>query len=44
MDDVNRALAARDTPESRAGLPATAQGAFASASERQQGVPAIRGN
>ncbi|MPZ39102.1 MAG: PBP1A family penicillin-binding protein [Rhizobiales bacterium] len=46
MDDMTRALAARDTPESRADLPppaAAPKGAFASASDRQ-GPGAIRGN
>ncbi len=47
MDDMTRALAARDTPESRAGAgslpPAVPQGTVASASDRQP-APAIRGN
>ena len=48
MDDVTRALATRDTPESRAdatGLlpPNAPKGAFASANDRP-GVPAVRGN
>jgi len=48
MDDVNRALAARDTPEGRAdvtNLPAAAatpQGAVASASDRQPAGPVPR--
>jgi penicillin-binding protein 1A len=45
MDDMTRALAARETPEERAALPppAVPQGTVASASERQ-GTPAVRGN
>jgi penicillin-binding protein 1A len=46
MDDVNRALAARDTPEGRAdvtNLPAaTPQGTVASASDRQGAAPVPR--
>jgi penicillin-binding protein 1A len=45
MDDMTRALAARETPEERAALPPSAvpQGTVASASDRQ-GTPAVRGN
>jgi penicillin-binding protein 1A len=45
MDDVTKALATRDTPESRAGMPPSAlpQGTVAAAPERP-GVPAVRGN
>jgi penicillin-binding protein 1A len=45
MDDMTRALAERDTPESRAGMPPAAlpQGTVASANDRP-GLPAVRGN
>ncbi len=44
MDDVTRALAARDTPASRADLPPQAlpQGSVASASDRGGAAPAVR--